>query len=302
MRLQNKSTALVALCSLLCGCSPALLKDPATGHVAQCSYSGAFPIINRSNCISEYEAKGWHRTTPEQEAIAQKKANEAKDKALAASDKCFSQLTTNPALQPISSKLALNRTDQTTLEMLANNDKVADNEHQAVSIYASERKKCTSLIDTKEFNESEPPSYAAIFHSYNNSFESGLAALYGGKITYGEFANFRKQLSSNYENSKIKLDEEMRRNAADAEARASQIAAQNAIAQSQVMQGFASMQNAFANTKAADAMMMNATNPLKYYQPVNPTPVLTPNPPLNYNQSVRCSSYYMGNTLHTNCN
>jgi hypothetical protein len=56
--------ALAAL--TLSGCTPVMLRDPETGHVTQCTASGAFPLINRQQCISAHEQMGWVETTPEE--------------------------------------------------------------------------------------------------------------------------------------------------------------------------------------------------------------------------------------------
>jgi PBP1b-binding outer membrane lipoprotein LpoB len=52
---------------LLTGCmSPVVLRDPATGQVAQCNASagGFFPIIGQhqiDTCVESYERMGWKR-------------------------------------------------------------------------------------------------------------------------------------------------------------------------------------------------------------------------------------------------
>src|SRR6266852_2581528 len=88
MRLTTIATALTAL--TLTGCmDPVILRDPQSGQVTQCLATGAFPLINRHQCVASYESMGWVETTAAKAQLAQRDRVARRDAAvLAATEEC----------------------------------------------------------------------------------------------------------------------------------------------------------------------------------------------------------------------
>ena len=88
----------------------------------------------------------------------------------------------------------------------------------------------------------------------------------------------------------VEIDKELKSNAADANARAEQIAIQRESAFAAIQTSNAAMQNATANQTAADALKnQNIYAPLRNTY----TPLL--------NNTTHCKSYMMGNQMNTDC-
>lgn len=263
---------IVAL-SLLTGCAaPQMMVNRGTGQTVSCKPEGFLRMYNYVNCIRDHEAMGWVKTT--EQAIDRARLDESRfEKQKAVAKACSEGIATNPSLRIISSKISLLNTSQQSFSQLTNSSKPTEEEKVAISFLAGEIRRCQAEHD--KLYEDYPLTLTAVNHSSLSAIESLLASLYEGKITYGDFAKMRRQVADNRETAFAQIQEELKKNAADANARAQQIAAQNAIAQAQASQ-------AFSSSMIAGAAWSNA---------FKPTPRLRTN----------CTSSAVGSSVQTNC-
>jgi hypothetical protein len=204
----------------------------------------------------------------------------------AAIEGCYERLKTDQSLQTISNKIALAGIKDQSFSMLANKEKPTGEEKLAIAAYADKRKQCDQNADAMFKENGIAPATIAVIDGTQTSIESALVALYDGKITYGEFAQYRKQMIDSRDAAIAKIEQEYQKNASEAAARAQIIANETKIAQAQQTQAFASIMNASANTSAASAMMMQANRPV--FQPMMRN---------NFN----CTSNRFGNQVNTSC-
>lgn len=249
-----------------------MMRNPTTGQVDVCRLHGAFPIINRASCIDEHENKGWVRTDDDQEQQRQESLTASNAKNLQAYDSCVDALKKNPSLQPISGKIAIGGVKEQNFSYLTNPNKPTDDEKAAIHVYADSIRKCSAIYEKYLTDGKAPSSILAVHHSTSTAGENLLAALYSGDLTYGDYAKRRKEIGDNRETAMAQITQELQRNASEAQARAEQIAAQNAIAQAQASQ-------AFSSSMSASAAMMNATKPNR----------------------LNCTTSSFGSSLQTNC-
>lgn len=262
----------IASLSILTGCGPQMMLNRATGETVTCKLEGFAPGLNRRLCIEDHQAMGWVKTT-QQELDARSEESKRFEEKKAAAKACNEGIAKNPSLQIISGKIALLGPSNQSFAHLTNSNIPTEEEKAAISLLATEVRRCQTEQD-KLFAEF-PPTFKAVNHSAISALESLLASLYEGKITYGEFAKMRRQVADNRESAFAQLQEEMKKNAADADARSQQIAAQNAIAQAQASQ-------AVSSSMMAGAALSNA---------FKPTPRLRTN----------CTSSAVGSSVQTNC-
>lgn len=189
----------------------------------------------------------------------------------------------NPNLEIISGKIALGGPSEQTFSHLTNNTKPTDAEKVAIAMFSDAVRKCEKEND--KLYPDMPPPIVAVNHSSVTAFQNLLVVLYEGKITYGEFAKLRKDVSNNRESALAQIHQELKNNAAEAAARAQQVAAQNAIAQAQISQSISS-------GLMAGAAIANA------YKPSIVAPAAAHS---SLNQNVRCTTTPIGDSLHTNC-
>lgn len=236
----------------LTACSPQMMRNPTTGQVDVCRLHGDFPIINRASCIDEHENKGWVRTDEDVEKKRQDAMAANNEKNLQAYVSCVEALKNNPSLQSISGKIAIGGVKEQSFSYLTNTNKPNDDEKAAIHLYADNVRKCRALSEKYLVDVEMPTSVLAAHHSTSTARENLLAALYSDEITYGDYAKRTKEVHDNEESAMAQIIQELQRNASEAQARAEQIAAQNAIAQAS---------QAFSSSMAASAAMMNATKP-----------------------------------------
>ena len=167
---------------------------------------------------------------------------------------CVEGIKKNPALQAIANKVALGGVKEQSFAMIANHEKATDSEKLAISQYADLRGKCWDLSVKTRQEAGASQAAINVGQSSKTAVDNALVALYNGSITYGDFARFRKDIYDSEVSALTKIDEEMKRNATDAAARADQLAVQNRIAQAQMWQALSSQQ-------AANAMMIEAVKP-----------------------------------------
>ncbi len=191
----------------------------------------------------------------------------------------------NPKLSILAGKIALGGSSEQTFSHLTNNTKPTDAEKAAIALLSDEGRRCQNEID--KLSDDMPLPIKAVNHSSVTAVQNLLVALYEGKITYGDFAKLRKEVADNRESAVAQISHELQKNAAEADARAQQIAAQNAIAQAQASQ-------AFSSSMMAGAAMANA------FKPTVVAPAYTPSRS-TYGSSVHCTTTPIGDSLHTNC-
>lgn len=271
-----KSIFIAVALSLLTGCpAPQMLINRATGETVTCKAEGIPPMLNRVNCIRDHEAMGWVQTT--EQAVDRARLDESKfEKQKAVAKACSEGIAKNPSLQIISSKISLLDTSQQSFSQLTNSSKPTEEEKVAISLLATEIRRCQAEHD--KLYADYPLTLTAVNHSSLSAIESLLASLYEGKISYGDFAKMRKQVADNRESAFAQIQEELKKNAADASARAQQIAAQNAIAQAQASQ-------AFSSSMIAGAAWSNAFKPT----------------PVTQRFKTTCTSGALGSSVQTTC-
>lgn len=268
---------------MLIGCSPTMFRNAETGATAECTYSGLTPLITKLQCISSLKNQGWVEVTPEE--ITQAKALQTS--LIAKAKICFDQIKTQPQLNIISSKLSLGGADEQTFLMLANTSKPTEEEKTAISVYADMRKNCIKEdIKTRDI---DPLAVRQLYASSTGAVENLLVDLYKGNLTYGQFAQLRKEVVASTMAGLVEIDKELKSNAVNANARAEEMAIQRENA-------FAAMKNATANQTAADALKTQSQK--VFLQPVQPQQIISP----YQNNTTRCRSYMIGNQMNTDCN
>jgi hypothetical protein len=190
---------------------------------------------------------------------------------------CFDGVKKNPSLQIIADKVGLGGVQDQTFTMLSNSNLATESERKAIGLYGDLCQKCNSQIEKYTQQLGWPTSLTALNKATNSAGSNILIALYEAKMTYGEYAKLRQELSNNHDTAMANIEAEIKRNATDAHEKAQMIANQTAIAQAQIAQANAS------NTAAA-AMMINATKPI----PIR-------------NNNLNCTSQVIGNNVNTNC-
>ena len=264
------------LLPMLIGCAPTMFRNSETGATAECTFTGLTPLISKLQCISSYKNQGWVEITPE--VINQTKVLQASlvDKAKA----CFDKIKTQSQLNIISDKLSLGSSDEQTFSMLANINKPTEEEKRAINVYADLRTNC--MKEQRKAETIYPLAQQQLVMSSRNAIENQLVSLYKGNLTYGQFAQSRKEISEILMAGLIEIDEELQTKAADANARAEQMAVQRSIA-------FANITNANANQTAADALKMQS-------QKIQ-IPALQRSSP-----NIHCTSQNFSGIVNTNCN
>ncbi len=241
-----------------------MLRNAETGEIAQCRQEGPFPIIHQLQCISSYKDQGWIKTT-------HKKERQLQASFVEKTDLCWKQIENHPQLNIIANKVALSGPNKQTFSMLTNTSKPTEAEKVAISIYANLAKNCLNEHSKGHTH----PAYKLVNSSAGIAWENLLVTLYNGDLTYGEFAKAFKEISYLNKSALVEIDKEFRTNAANANARAEQIAIQRQNA-------FAAMQNARANEAAAGA--------LKFQQRQKTS------------NSIHCTSKKFGGVVTTDCN
>jgi hypothetical protein len=267
---------LILLLPMLIGCAPTMFRNAETGATAECTYSGLTPLITKLQCISSLKNQGWVEITPEE--ISQAKTLQAS--LIAKAKICFDKIKTQPQLNIISSKLSLGGLDEQTFSMLTNTSKPTEEEKTAINVYADLRKNC--IKEHIKTQDQDPLAARQLYASSTGAVENLLVDLYKGNLTYGQFAQLRKEIATITMAGLVEIDKELKSNAADANARAEQMAVQRSIA-------FANITNAEANKTAADALKMES-------QKIQ-IPALQRSSP-----NIHCTSQNFGGIVNTNCN
>lgn len=198
---------------------------------------------------------------------------------------CMAQLKTNPSLSIISTKLALGGIQDQTFSMLTNQDFPTEEEKIAISLYGDLKKHCYDLSNKYNTEIGVAAFIIAVDNTTISNLDNILVMLYQGKLTYGDYAKLRKEISDNRDAAIVKIDAELRKNAADTQAQAQMIANQTAIAQAQITQ-------AQAAKIAATASML---------QTMKPPPIVVPQTNVIPRINIDCTSNRIGSITATHC-
>lgn len=202
---------------------------------------------------------------------------------------CVKNLSSDPSLNAISSKVPFGDIKQQSFMMLANNEKPTEQEKLAIAAYGERNKQCQNYLDLYLNSSGAPSEYVALTRTTNATKDELLVDLYNGKITYGEYSSLLQKLGGNYDAAVAQIERSLKANAADAKARDAIIANQSAIANAQ-------MRQANAANMAASAALLQATKPV--YNA--PTQIIS-RP--NQSRSINCTSRSgFGSTVNTTCN
>lgn len=109
---------------------------------------------------------------------------------------CNSELSNNPELQILKSKVALGNIDGQTLEILSNDKKPTLAEKNALLKWDSLRQPCVEQ-SRAWYQAHQPLTVVAIFDKLQSQFKINLSDLYAGKISYGQFAKLRQANADN---------------------------------------------------------------------------------------------------------
>lgn len=139
---------------------------------------------------------------------------------------CFTDILKNPQVQLISHKVALaNVTDQ-TFDMLTNKDKATEDEKVAIKEWSRLIDDCRKKESKQYSFQTMPPTLYALYRSGQTAMDNSRVMLYNGEITYGQFAQIRKNVADNGEMASAQIKMELAKQSADSEARAQQLALQ----------------------------------------------------------------------------
>ena len=125
----------------------------------------------------------------EQRQIEDEKRQEA---ARAEVDMYCSQLYSDPRLDPIRAKMPIGKsiTEPVPVQMMTNSDLPTQGEKSAILAWAQQRQLCQQK-DSTLFGPPYPHLEAA-----RRANSQSIADLYGGKITYGQYAKFLNELEA----------------------------------------------------------------------------------------------------------
>ena len=199
------------------------------------------------------------------------------------SNECFSNLESSPELQVLRGRVALGGLSGQTLEMLANDKRPTPVEKVALAKWDGLRQPCIKL--NSEWNESRlTPNVTVIIDKVAGQFKEGLADLYSGKITYGQFAKIRQANSDKAKVEIANIDQQNKNTSFQQRQQQQQLEQQVSQQEAQDRQ---------ANNALATQMLLN-NKPYQAPMPYQIPPVQQVRPPANTNTNCRM----IGNTLN----
>ncbi len=111
---------------------------------------------------------------------------------------CTAKIGVNGELKMLQGKVVFTDVKIQPLDILANSDIPTKKERKVISIWVDERNKCNQLGEGWR-NQYLPPTLVSLINSFNSDELFFAAELYGGKLTYGNFANKRAKRSMEYQ-------------------------------------------------------------------------------------------------------
>jgi hypothetical protein len=174
------------------------------------------------------------------------------------------QLYSDPRIDPIRSKVpvGIGLSEQIPIQMMSNNEFPSKEEAPAILVWAEQRQRCHEY-QTSLFGP--PPAHLEALRRANSQL---MADLYGGAITYGEYA---KQLN---QNTSLFLQQD------------ASIRAQAARDRLQAIQAF--QQNLYQRQQLNLERQRLQNEQLRAMQP-------------QQNPAIHCTTQYIGNQAYTNC-
>ena len=219
---------------------------------------------------------------------------------------CFSAINSNPDLKILQNKIALVDQRAQTLEMLANEKKPNKAEKIAISLWVDETEKCKQVGDDWRARNMPAPIVSLIDQSFA-WLKPTAADLYGGKITFGEFAKartaqftkFTADLSEIVQKLKTAKMEQQDKDAKDDEKHAAERAENEKTRRSVYEQQQAQLRAQAEQARMQDdqarrnaALMFLSNQPRPYQIPIQQMPQMG-------SPSINTNCYTMGN--QTNC-
>ena len=188
---------------------------------------------------------------------------------------CQSNLTRDDRLAPLGTKVALGRSTDASLSMLADTSKPTDADRQLITLWSSLRASCVGLLKT-DFGFLDPDPRMGLLLAQFDAADRLVLSLYKGELTFGEFNERRKALVSMSQSQIADMAARLEKE------RNEQMAKQQELARQQEIEA-----RRFAiEQQKADAMTTQATKPV----PIVPRALGT-----------TCRSQQIGNQVHTTC-
>ena len=113
---------------------------------------------------------------------------------------CATELKADARVQILADKLVFDATKWQALEVLANKSKPTANEKVALSVFAAESERCLELGADWRL-KTYPAAINTLLSNFRVESVTALSDLYGGNISYGEFARFRVKKMNELKNS-----------------------------------------------------------------------------------------------------
>ena len=119
---------------------------------------------------------------------------------------CVENLKSNSELQLLFKKMPVDVTKGQSLEVLSDDSKPSSSEKRLMVIFIESLDNCGSQgVEWRSANY--PLSINNLTSKYQSDFKINAADLYGGKLTYGEFAKIRAKMMTEYiANLQIEVD------------------------------------------------------------------------------------------------
>jgi hypothetical protein len=175
---------------------------------------------------------------------------------------CFTEITSDLALNPIRDKISLSGEANQSFGVLINTTKPSSEEKNAIQKWGLARDKCLELQRLSNSANNVSPSIIALIQSHSNNQQSLIAQLYLGSMSYGEFASKRQVLYDTTNEAIIRIQSELERQDELSRQRASQLALQAEQNMISALNGFSQsmqMQNQ-ANLMQNQMMMQTLTH------------------------------------------
>ncbi len=187
---------------------------------------------------------------------------------------CQTNLARDERIAQLGTKVALGRSTDASLAMLADSTRPSDVERQQIEIWSSLRASCVGLLKT-DFGFLDPDPRMGLLLAQFDAADRLVLALYKGELSFGEFNERRKSLvsmsQSQIAETAARLEKE----------RGEQMARQQELARQQEIEA----RRMAIEQQKADAMTTQATKP----------------PPMRSVLGTTCRSQQLGNQVHTTC-
>ena len=139
-------------------------------------------------------------------------------------DACYNKLASEPSLNILTGKVAIDNVKKQTFDMLANESVPTQQEKAAIKQWGNLRAGCNAESDVFYARVGTPASLLALYGATKTAIDNLLVLLYNGSITYGEFAKKRQDIRDASVTADAQISEELAKQSAEAQARANQLA------------------------------------------------------------------------------